>query len=195
MTHRRGQLEVRKRDGGCEPFDRAKLRRSLMRALREVREAAHYADPLAEAVAIHLAQWQGPEPPSTEYVFRCCQTVLRETGLKPVAVAMARYRRRREARREATRVRRADGGRLVVEPWQRSRVVATLRSQYGLGRAAARVLSCEVESRVLSLGYRVVDAELIGAVVRNELRAWGLMDEPCVVIASESKRDQEEPRH
>lgn len=195
MTHRRGQLEVLKRDGGREPFDRAKLRRSLMRALREVREATHYADPLAEAVAIHLAQWDGPEPPSTEYVYRCCQTVLRETGLKPVAVAMARYRRRREARREATRVRRIDAGHVVVEPWQRSRLVASLRTQYGLGRAAARVLSCEVESRVLSLGYRVVDAELVAAVVRNELRAWGLMDEPCAVTTGEPTSDQKEPRH
>ena len=176
MKRQPDPLQIRKRDGRTEPFDVRKLRRALLRALREARQPGYYAEPLAEAIAIHLKDWNEPQPASSDYVFDCCQAVLRETGLRNVARALARYRHRRERRRLATQVRRLSAAGVAVEPWSRERIAATLERRFGLTAGAARILSSDVEQRVLSLGYRVVDVELIEAVVRNELRAWGLLD-------------------
>ena len=176
MNPQHEPLCIRKRDGSTEPFDVRKLRRVLLRALREARQPGYYAEPLAEAIAIHLSGDEGPRPASSAYVFECCQAVLRETGLRPVARALVRHRRRRQRRRRATQVRRCGTRGAALEPWRREHVVASLERRFGLSRAAARIVSCDIEQRVLSLGYRVVDSELIEAIVRNELRAWGLLD-------------------
>lgn len=176
-------LKIRKRDGRTEPFDVRKLRRALLRALREARQPGYYAEPLAEAIAIHLNDWSEPQPASSDYVFDCCRAVLRETGLRRVARALERYRRRRDRRRQATQVRRLSGAGVVVEGWSRRRIAGTLEQRFGLTAGVARIVSSDVEQRVLSLGYRVVDAELIEAVVRNELRAWGLLDAATEVVS------------
>jgi hypothetical protein len=166
---------IAKRDGSFEPFRAAKLRRCLMLAMRSCRcDVAQVADALVEAVARHLREWGGPEPPTSAYLYHCARTVLRQTGLGEAARRLAGHHRQRVAQRRQLRVfdpwRLADG----AEPWRKAPVVATLEHRYGLTRPVARILAGEIEARAIALKYRLIAKPLVDALIRNELAAWGL---------------------
>lgn len=164
---------VKKRDGSFEPLDGAKLRRCLAAALARCDTDSRYADALAEAVLIHLRNAAAERPPDTDYVFRCCRTVLHETGMEDAAAALSQMRRERATTRRRLTVRSASG---ASNAWRKERVVAALERRHGLVRETARILACEVEQRVLGLDYRTVSAGLVEELIRNELSHWGIED-------------------
>jgi hypothetical protein len=164
---------VRKSDGTDEPFNLGKLRRSLSAAMRECHYDVRFADSLSQAVLIHLREWKERRPPSTEYIFRCTRQVLMETGLEDVARQMAGHRRHRAARRRSIAVVGAHG-RQGPAPWCKATVCAALRRRHGLSPSVARIVAGEIEGRVVALNYALVSAGLVGELIRNELRAWGL---------------------
>lgn len=168
------EIMVVKRDGGVEPFERAKLRRCLGLAMQASRRDPHIADALSRAIELHLDEWRDRRPPTTEHVFCCVQRALAETGLEPAAQFLSRHRRGRAGRRLALVVVGSGGSNSRPTPWRKSLVSDLLQSRHGLSRSTARILAGEIEDRVLSLGYRVVTARLIVELVRSELAAWGL---------------------
>lgn len=169
---------IAKRDGSFEPFRAAKLRRCLMLAMRSCHcDIARVADALVEAVARHLREWDGPEPPASAYLYHCARTVLRQTGLGEAARRLADHRRQRVAQRRRLRVfdpqRLGDGS----APWRKGPVVATLEHRYGLTRPVARILAGEIEARAFALKYRLIAKPLVDELICNELAAWGLVVE------------------
>jgi hypothetical protein len=166
-------IMLAKRDGTLEPFLPGKLRRVLDLALRAGRHDPRLADPLIQAVEAHLCCWDEPRPPTTEYVYRCVHTVLRETGLDEVADVLATHRRSRRLKRRSLRVLRPDASG-VAAPWRKTTVVEALEKRFELGHAVARIVAGELETRVLNLGYRTISSGLLEELMRNELLAWGL---------------------
>jgi len=189
-------VRIIKRDGSREPFDIAKVRACLVRAMRSARQSTRFAEDLARAVALHLQGWSEPSPPTSAYILRCVHSVLRETGMNRAARYLAHAHRMREAGRRAVQVVDRQGRR--GRAWSKVSVVRHLQRQYGLRRTTARFLAGQVEQRILALGYTAVSRALLAEVVRTELRAWGLMQEtagraaPCsapgAAASSERKR-------
>jgi hypothetical protein len=168
-------IEIIKRDGSHEPFDAAKLRSCLAAAMQNCHYDVRYATALSQAVASHLEQWERRQPPSSDYLFRCVRSVLMETGLQDVAQCLVAHRRERLASRRSLQICAGDADEPVA--WDKQRVVQSLEGRYGLGRTVARVIAGEVERRVLGLGYRLISASLVEEVIRNELMAWGLIEQ------------------
>ena len=168
---------VTKRDGTLERFNLTKLANSLAQGLRLQKYDPRLAGPLANAVALHIQEWRAPAPPTTGYIYRCVRAVLQQTGLSEVAEELAEHRQQRRARRQMIRV--LAGGRMsgASEPWSKGAVVRTLESEYGLRHSVARALARQVEAQVFALDYRVVSKAFLRELVRNEVLAWGLVDD------------------
>ena len=172
---------VTKRDGTHEPFDLAKLRTTLARVMQLSEADPKLAEPLARAVAAHMEEWDEPNPPTTEYIFRCVRSVLQQTGLAEVARDFTRQRRTRDHRRRVLRVIDRNGQGRRFAPWRKAEVVRVLKEEYGVGHAAARFLAGRCEDQVFALNYRLISRTLVTELIRTELLAWGLADEPVCV--------------
>jgi len=183
------EIVVTKNDGSAECLSLAKLSASIARGLRGRAYDARLAGPLARAVAMHLAQWPVTSPPTTEYIFECVCAVLRQTGLPEVADDLLNHRRMRAVRRLRTRVLdRADQPGNRSKPWRKLAVVAALQERYGLRHAVARFLAGQIEAQVFALNYRVITKAFLEELIRNEVLAWGLADEPTAHVESDSCR-------
>lgn len=171
-------MQVCKRDGSHEEFTFPKLRTTLARVMQMGEADPKLAEPLARAVAAHLDEWQEPNPPTTEYIFRCVRSVLQQSGLAEVARDFTRQRRARDHRRRVLRIvdRAAPGRRFA--PWRKAEIVRVLKEEYGIGHSAARFLAGRTEEQVFALNYRLISRTLVSELIRNELLAWGLADEP-----------------
>lgn len=178
---------IGKRDGHTEAFSIAKLKRCLSGAMLACSRDARFADPLAQAVQMHLEQWAEARPPTSDYIFRCLRSALTQTGMPEAAEELVSHRQIRSAGRRSVRVYDSAGCRSNGEPWRKAALVNTLQARYGLRRPTARMLAREIETRVLALDYPLVSTALINELMRNELSAWGLDDnavEPAQVDRS-----------
>jgi hypothetical protein len=176
---------VTKRDGTRECFSLPKLRSCLAKVLRTCSRDVRVAEPLARAVAVHLARTNDGGLCSTEYICRCVCAALSETGLGDVAEELAAHRRLRDARRRRVRVVDAAEPGHGPTRWRKGALVATLRGVYDLRSSVARFLAGRIEEQVFVLGYRQVSKTLLAEVVRNEVLAWGLLDVPANVVAND----------
>lgn len=170
-----GTIEIEKRDGKREPFSSAKLRRVVAVAMQECGIDTKLADPLVQAVEVHLRYWDEDRHPTSEYVFRCVHAVLKQTDLSEVAEALLQHRRWRRVRRRSVRVLRTRTKR-GSRGWKKNDLVAQLEGKYQIGHPVARIIAGDLEERVLNLGFRLVSQSLLDELVQNELMAWGLTD-------------------
>ncbi|TWT45496.1 ATP cone domain protein [Phycisphaerae bacterium RAS1] len=171
-------LIVTKRDGTVEAFSLAKLRCSIATVMENASYDPRLGGPLSKAVAAHLQELPEGRPPSTDYVYRCVQSVLRQTGLSDVAELLDNHRRQRRARRQRL---------IVLDPahtgrgrsrWRKEALVARLRRDHDLGSAAARFIAGRVEARVFELNAQQLEAAALTDVLARELAAWGLGEDP-----------------
>lgn len=181
-------MTVLKRDGSREPFDFGKLRRGLAVAIRGCDEDESLAMALAEAVTVHLRQWESPEPPSASYVLHCCQTALNEAGLPDAAERMEMYTRARINRRKTINVLvpRATGA--DARPWRKRKLIRWFEQRANVSRSMARMLAGRIETYLFGLNYELVSASLIRELANAELYAWGLSDE--LYVAANRSRDR-----
>jgi len=180
---RKQRLTVVKRDGSLEPFDLAKLARCLANVMRACSYEERLADPLAEAVALHLRQRPVRELPTSGYVFHCVQTVLSQTGLGEAAERLASHHHARQRAAAAAQALPAAGARPGTGPVLRAELATRLRDEYGLLPVVAAHLGLEVEQHVLRMGYREITPALLHELLRSELAAWGLTNEAFRVRA------------
>ena len=171
---------ITKRDGTLECFSLPKLRSCLTTVLRAVAVDVRPADPLARAIACHLRQWNDESLPSTGYIYHCVRTALLQTGLTEAAEELAAHRRLRTARRQRVRVFDPARSEQPAVRWRKGALVGTLQNVYDLRQSVARFLAGRVEGQVFSLGYRLLSKALVAELLRNELLAWGLLDQPLV---------------
>ena len=169
-------IMVAKREGTLEPFEIAKLRRSLIAAMKACNRNPRFAEALARAVELHLRGWNEPSPPNTGYIYRCLRTALTETGMGQVAQTLSVHRAQRAVRRAKLSVYDTQKSRFDLAPWRKSAIAETLAGRHDLTHATARFLAGEIERRVLALEYNTVSKPLLRELVRNELLAWGLTE-------------------
>lgn len=183
---------VRKRDGGCEPFEHGKLRRSLSLAMRACQYDERFADSLAKAVGLHVEGWRDRHPPTSDYIFRCVRTVLKETGLADVARQIGFHRNHRARRRRGVQVLDGTLSDTLLRPWRKADVVRTLERGHRVSPAVARILAGVIEERVLMLNYEVLTTALIDELIRSEVIAWGLADADLPVQPAAPRTDPAE---
>lgn len=168
---------IAKREGAIEAFDRGKLRRVIALAMEPEGHAPQLASALASAVEMHLAAWDEPRPPTSDYIFKCVCEVLQQTGMDDVGVRMRRLRRLRHAQRKNIRIVERSNESANSVMWRKALVAELFERLYALGSKTARALAAEVEQRILRIGYREVSTTLLHEIMRTEVRAWGLLDE------------------
>jgi hypothetical protein len=184
------QIVVTKRDGTLERFSLEKLCNCLAAAMRRQAYDPRLAGPLAKAVAMHLQEWQESSPPTTDYIYRCVRSVLQQTGLSDVADELAAHRRQRRARR--ARIQVLDPVRPgVCERWRKAALVETLQNRHGLRYSVSRFMAGQIEAQVFALGYRAISKPFLVELTRNEVQAWGLVDE--VMSGSNAPEEHEPP--
>lgn len=188
MSVERGSAPViTKRDGSSEPFSSSKLRRCVEALLRGAGFDPHLATPLSKAVALHVERCDDEAPLTASYVFDCVHAVLSQTGLREAADGFQAHRE--ERRRSRARISLCDdmGGSRSVVPWDKACLIATLIGKYGLRQTVSRYLASEIERKMIGLDYQSVSRELVTALTRNELSAWGLLGDsfadPCGAAA------------
>lgn len=169
---------VTKRDGTRECFSVPKLRNALVKVLRACGREPYPADPLAQAVALHLRGWTGKAFPTTGYVHRCACTALMQLGIHEAAEELDMHRRQRAARRRGLRVFDPRRPERITSLWRKGALVATLKTRYQLRQPVARLLAGRIEEQVFALGYRLVSKTLLSELLQNEIMAWGLLDAP-----------------
>lgn len=177
-------LIVIKRDGTVEAFSLAKLRGSIAGVMERASYDPRLGGPLSRAVAAHLSELPDGRPPSTDYVYRCVQSVLRQTGLADVAQQLDNHRRQRRARRQRLMILDPAGGARGRSRWRKEAIVARLRREYDLGSGAARFIAGQVELKVFELNAQQITAAELSDVLGKELAAWGLMEDPAPVTGS-----------
>ena len=170
-------MKVAKRDGTVEPYSQEKIQHCLAMACEAVRVTPRVASSLARAVTIHLRECAAPGLPTTEYVFRCVRAALEQTDFSPAAKALCEHRRWRDAARGSVRIFDARRPERPGGLWRKARVARTLERRHQLSPRVARILAGELEERVLGLRYQLISTALLGELIRNELRAWGLAAE------------------
>lgn len=171
---------VTKTDGSRELFSEEKLRRSLSLALESGGFDTAHAGPLASAVRLHVQRDTDIAGLTSEYLLVCATAVLNQTGAGEAAEELLRRHRERDGLRRRTRVFNPERPNKGLKPWHKSVLVECLRSKHGLESNVARLLAGEVEMRVFACGFQVVRAPLISELLRNELMAWGLIDDLAV---------------
>ena len=184
MSVERGHKPViTKRDGSSEPFSSAKLRRCVEALLRGAGFDPHLATPLSKAVALHIERCDDEAPLTTSYLFDCVHAVLSQTGLRDAADGFQAHRDGRRRSRDRMTVADELGGTGAAVRWDKACVIASLKGKYGLRQAVSRYLASEIERKVIGLDYQNVSRELVAALTRNELSAWGLLGDsfadPC----------------
>ncbi len=171
------QIALTKRDGTVERFSMAKLRNCLATVMSGQAYDPGLAGPLARAIAMHLEDWHDSSPPTSGYVYRCLRSVLRQTGLGPVADDLGAHRLARQQRRSRIRVFDEVPARGPGRRWRKSVIVKTLQGRYGLRHSVSRFLAGQVETQVFGLDYRMVTKPFLSELVRSETLAWGLAPE------------------
>ncbi len=170
---------VRKRDGDLVPFDLAQLARSLALAAEQLglpleREAA---DELAAMAAFFLAAQLAQPTASSDEISEWVIKALREPGHDALADAYERYRQLKHQCSRSLLVcdRLAPGlSDRVGEPWDKRRLIRTLRRRLGLTARQARDVAGLVERRVVRGGFERLSRELLRELVNNELAAAGI---------------------
>jgi hypothetical protein len=173
-----------KADGSDEAFSLRKLQSRLETIMQTANRDPWLAEPLAKAVASHIRERNRQGAPSTEYIFQCVVSVLRQTQLGDVADRMCGHRRRRREMRKRIRVIDFQKWPHSEKGWNKGEVYEWLRSRHGVGDEAARVLAGRIEEQVFRLGYHKVSATLIAELGQSEMMAWGLVDAAYVGLAA-----------
>ncbi len=165
-------IQVRKRDGGIEPFEQGKVTRALWCVIEP--EGGQYIDArhLAEAIQIYLERDE-QRIVSSAAVFEMVLKVLHRTGMIPPACAL-----------EAHRACRALGRRqlmVVHEPgqatyWDKSWLSSLASRSWQLTPATARIIAAQIEASLLASGQRQISREDVLDLLNAAVSSYGLAD-------------------
>jgi len=180
-SSRAGAILIRKRDGGLEPFDPAKLRGSIRQALLSAGEPSGLdnavANGLAEAIHEYVDKGSCRAAVPSRQILELVEMVLAQTGHDEASMAIRQHAdvRDRQRRWQLVAERTAPDGRLVQRRWNKARLVRHLQREHLLDAPASRMIAGRVEQLVLGCGLKVVTAELVREMANSELLAWGLL--------------------
>jgi transcriptional regulator NrdR family protein len=172
---------VKKRDGRIEPYDEARIARSVIRGggrSATSEEVEGLGREIARSVTLFLSRLE-ERAPETRQIAQSVSAALQETGHGAIARAVTDWRGWRSRRQAEVRVRDAgqthDRTSLEVlslraaRPWSKQRIVAQLIEEATLGRDAAEDVARAVEERVFAAGLNQITTTLLRELIDGEL--------------------------
>ncbi|HBP16395.1 MAG TPA: hypothetical protein DEA08_01200, partial [Planctomycetes bacterium] len=173
---------VKKRDGRIEPYDEARIARSVIRgggrsATHEELEAL--GREIARSVTLFLARLE-ERAPETRQIARAVSAALQETGHATLARTVEDWRSWRSRRRSEVRVREPSAGNSdetslevlslrAARPWTKQRIVSELMEEASLEREPAEDVARAVEERVFAAGLNQITTTLLRELIDAEL--------------------------
>jgi hypothetical protein len=173
-------IRIRKRDNAVEPFDIAKLRNSISKALWSSADSSslnnHAANGLAEAIHEFLKRACPQVPVRSVRILELVELVLTQTGHADAGMAIRQHASSRERHRRWLMVAApTPEGSFAQHRWNKGRLVSYLQRQHLLDAPASRMIAGRVEQLVFNCGLKVVTANLVREMSYSELLAWGLL--------------------
>ena len=172
MKNGSGTIRVRKRDGGVEDFDVAKLTRSLWRVISPAGKTFDDACQLAWAIHAYLRR-EGTDCLSSAVVFEMALKVLRRIRLGRAASALEAHRACRSAARRRLTVLH-NGGKATM--WDKAWAAGLAVGGWNLLPVTGRILAGRIEANLLAGRRRIVGREEIIKLLNAEVSACGLAD-------------------
>lgn len=165
-------IQVRKRDGTQEPFDRLKLAGALWRPMQATGGRYCDARDLASAIELHLQRTRR-ETISSLALFEMVLTVLRRVRMADAGEALQVHRLCRTAGRKSLMVRH-EGANLTM--WDKSWLSEHVRRAWGLSQKTARLIASHVEADLLESDEVLISRGEVIAMMNECVGQFGLAD-------------------
>ena len=165
-------IQVRKRDGNCEPFQRSKLAGAIWRAMEHTRGRPEDARSLAEAIELHLRRTDRRRI-SSKGLFEMVLKVLRKIHLPDAAGILETHHLSRTALRQGLLVYHGPG---KVTLWDKSWLGRYASRAWQLSPATGRILAGQVEAEILAGGMALVTRVQVLRKMNECVAAFGLAD-------------------
>lgn len=171
-------INVVKRDGSNEHFDRHKLRACLMRVVPDAEANLYGADALATSIGCYLLQ-RNVRTISSAAILEMALAALHAVGMRKAAYRLERCHCARNRMRTRLMVIHEGGVKTV---WSKEWLVENACNQWDLGRTTARILSGRIEHILLARKTRHVSRKEVMKMLGRLVLAYGLIV-PCPLEA------------
>jgi hypothetical protein len=165
-----------------EAFDRHKLRACLMRVAPDDQSNVCATDSLSSSVECYMLQ-RSVRTISSAAVLEMALAALHAVGLKKSAYRLERHYCARERMRSRLMVVHEGG---IKTAWSKDWLAENARSQWALGRTAARILAGRIEEMLLARRIKSIARKDIMKMLGRLVVAYGLII-PCPLEAGARK--------
>lgn len=179
------RLKVIKADGSVEEYLHTKIIGTMSNALACVDQSdICIAEQLAEVVTYFLYHGSRRRSITSSELSSVVKASLAATGYEEAAIALSEHRCQRRLKRSRVEVvsvdvcELSDAERLSMAEesgnrsrWDKSRIVDSLVTKYGLCRQTARTVALMVEEKIFSMGLTLVPVSLIRQLVLGDTAA------------------------
>lgn len=166
------KLQVRKRDGNIEPFDRARLAGVIASAAVKTGGSWQEANDLAEAIELYIRR-SNQNLVSSAAIFEMVLKSLNRIGLGGAAQRLDVNARLRNVGRRLLRVS-YDSSRNTL--WDKSWLAEIAQRSWGVSWRTARILAGEVETDIIVKGASKVTRSEIVDMLNAKVSQFGLGD-------------------
>ncbi len=169
---------VTKRDGREAPYETHKIAEAIFRAAQGVgAEDIERARGIARGVTLYLGRRHGTHVPSVDLIQEAVERALRELGHARTALAIVRYREKRERGRRLRSARPGTAGArgpADTNAWGPDRIASGLMRDSGLDEERARMIAEAVSGQIQRANIAPMNAALLRELVDAKLTASGL---------------------
>lgn len=180
------RLKVKKSDGSIEEYLHTKVMCTINNALACDGEAdIHAAEHLADVVTYFLYREKTAHTVTSGEIFSVIKAVLASTMYEDAALALSEHHFSRKLKRSRTEVVSVDVQQLADaemlwaakqahsrSPWDKSKIVSDLVTEYDVPRQTARTIASMVEEKIFNMGLTSVPASLVKQVVLRDAAAF-----------------------
>jgi transcriptional regulator NrdR family protein len=192
MVGMKVRLKVVKADGSIEEYLHTKVIGAISNALAQEGQADTYiAEQLADVVTYFLYRQDGlrhqrknSRSVTSDEIFSIIKAVLTTTGYEDAAIVLTEHQFNRRIKRSRTEVVSVDIQQLADaemlwasqqspyrSPWDKSKIVNDLVTNYNVPRHTARTIAAMVEEKIFNIGLTSVPASLVKQLVLGDAAA------------------------
>jgi transcriptional regulator NrdR family protein len=192
MVGMKVRLKVVKADGSIEEYLHTKVIGAISNALAQEGQADTYiAEQLADVVTYFLYRQDGlrhqrknSRSVTSDEIFSIIKVVLTTTGYENAAIVLTEHQFNRRLKRSRTEVVSVDIQQLADaemlwasqqspyrSPWDKSKIVNDLVTNYNVPRHTARTIAAMVEEKIFNIGLTSVPASLVKQLVLGDAAA------------------------
>ncbi|MFZ0034816.1 MAG: ATP cone domain-containing protein [Sedimentisphaerales bacterium] len=179
------RLKVVKADGSIEEYLHTKVIGTISNALAHDGQADTYiAEQLADVVTYFLYRKKNSRSVTSDEIFSIIKAVLTATGYEDAAIVLTEHQFSRRIKRSRTEVVSVDIQQLADaemlwasqqspyrSPWDKSKIVNDLVTNYNVPRHTARTIASMVEEKIFNIGLNSVPASLVKQLVLGDAAA------------------------